>query len=1071
MAGVGSMMADRLNRALAVWVTVLALPSCTAGDRPDGLAPARKTGGPTVVFELTARPFPKIPFPNNVATRIDSTSPTGRRVTASLTGATALERDARAKVDRLTGFSTIGAISVYFDAPLDLNNLIERHQKDHVLSNDAVFIFNLDDPDEEPVEIDMGRGNFPVGLERTRYFDNDPRAESCTIMFETVDEDLNGNGVLDLGEDTNDDDRLGRANFRSDPTGNCYDDLITFYDRSENILVLKPVVPLREETNYAVVLTDQLVGEDGLAVQSPFPFVNHVSQTEDLKDLPTVLSRYGISKNNIAFTWTFTTQSVSRDLVEIRKGLYGKGPFAFLIDFTPAELKDIPPIYCDQDWKDRTGNALCNVSTALADSGGNVRLLKASALLDILTQVLGGLEDSGGLGLGILSEQLDALKQSYEYVDYVVQGVFETPYFICHQWDEELGKCVGDELGVFDIDPMTGRVGNLGKDTVVFWLAVPKPNGPYQPPFPVTFYGHGYTSSRVEFLGFAGHMARYGIASIGMEAVGHGTPTDDTFMKIANAVAGGLGLSPLLDVLPARGRDLNGDGIIDSGGDFFSVDTFHTRDVVRQSIIDYMQLVRILRTFDGTQTWDFDTDLNGALGADLAGDFNGDGVVDVGGPENGYYAWGQSLGGILSSVLVGIEPYVKAAAPVSGGGGLIDIGARTTQGGVVEAVFLPLMGPMIISGAPAGDEVPLLFLIHDVNDDAKVEFARTAALTPGDWVRVENLANKEQDVVRVHKANLFRAHIASDKGDPLRVTIYDGAGCPDALEADVLSGACPVREVIDAFENDASFQSYDEKGKKTVNHPAGSTLVSLAQGYGYRRNHPDMRRFTEIAQMILDPADPANYAPRYFLNPLVQDPSPAGSPGKNVLVVGTIGDMNVPINTALMIARAAGILESRNPDPRYGKSANDLLIDNFVFENLESLKRFNEVGLLFDPDDLSSGTDDLCVGDICPPRLSPPLRATVDTSHLGVPGKSALRLPLTCPNDHLDDQTGGNPCGFGADQHGFFVSSPQKGFDIDTFMANQIGWFFRTQRDTSGAKILDDPCLEDSSCPFILPPP
>ncbi|MBI2889930.1 MAG: hypothetical protein HYY13_03995 [Nitrospirae bacterium] len=1055
------------------WVAVLFLLAplaCADGDGPTGLAPTRATGGPKVIYDIEGRPFPDMPFPNNAATRMDPTSPTGRRISASLMGPTALERDVRVKVDQLSGFSTIGAISVSFDAPLDVLDLARRHQTNHDLSDDAVYVVNLDRSSDDPVELDMGRGNFPLGLSRTRYFDNDPREGSCNVIFETVDEDVNGNGSLDPGEDTNDDGRLGKPNFKPGAAGNCLDDLLSFYDVSTHTLILRPVVPLREESTYAVILTDRVVGTDGRPVQSPFPYVNHAQQTQDLDRAVPILKRVGVGVDQIAFAWTFTTQSVTRDMVQIRRGLYGDGPLAFLSTFAPPELSDAPPIYCDKEWNAAHPGRACNTAAIESTSHRNPRILKADALMKVLLDVLSGLESGGGLGLGIRPEQVEALRATYDYVDFIAQGEFMTPYFICHRWDETTQSCKDDHLGVFDIDYESGTARNLGKNKAVFWLAVPKANGPHQPPFPVAFYGHGYTSSRVEFLGFAGHMAKHGIASIGMEAVGHGIGVDDQFSQIANVVAGGLGLLPLVDALPGRARDLNGDGVVDSGGDFFSADTFHTRDIVRQTIVDYMQLVRILRSYDGYQRWRFDMNGNGQAD-DLGGDWNGDGTPDVGGPDSRFYAWGQSLGGILSSVLGGIEPFVRAAAPVSGGGGLIDIGVRTTQGGAVEAVFLPLLGPMVIGQlADGGGETLLKFLIHNVNEDLKVTFARVQPLRAGDWVLVENRTNREDDLVRVHKDHLFRAHIAADAGDRIAVTLFDGQACPTALARDVRAGACAVRQVIDTFEVDAGFQSFGVDGKPRANHPVGSPLVSLTSGYGFRRNHPDVRRFMEISQMIVDPADPANYATHYFLDPLGQTPAPSGRKGSNLLVVGTIGDMNVPLNTAIMIARSAGILGYREPDPRYGKPVNDVLIDAYVLENLESAKRHNPYGLLFDPDNLSEGKDELCHKGVCPPRLDPPLRATVSTADFGAAGQSGMRLPLTCPNDDLEEENFQDKCGFGTDQHGFFVSSPQKAFDVDTFMVSQIARFFQTD----GAVISDDRCLEGragNTCPYVLTPP
>ena len=78
-----------------------------------------------------------------------------------------------------------------------------------------------------------------------------------------------------------------------------------------------------------------------------------------------------------------------------------------------------------------------------------------------------------------------------------------------------------------------------------------------------------------------------------------------------------------------------------------------------------MHLVRIISSFDGERRWDFD--LNGDGTNELAGDFDADGVVDIGvGGE--ITMTGGSLGGIMSMLVGALEPKVKAIAPVVGGG-------------------------------------------------------------------------------------------------------------------------------------------------------------------------------------------------------------------------------------------------------------------------------------------------------------------------------------------------------------------------------------------------------------------
>src|SRR5688572_7529455 len=97
-AGTASPTGPRRN---ALWLLPLAhclllalLPACNAEPPPSGLATAEPTAGPKIVFDLAARPIPEIPFPNDIATRPDPTSPTGRRLNAALIAPTELEASA-----------------------------------------------------------------------------------------------------------------------------------------------------------------------------------------------------------------------------------------------------------------------------------------------------------------------------------------------------------------------------------------------------------------------------------------------------------------------------------------------------------------------------------------------------------------------------------------------------------------------------------------------------------------------------------------------------------------------------------------------------------------------------------------------------------------------------------------------------------------------------------------------------------------------------------------------------------------------------------------------------------------
>jgi hypothetical protein len=71
-------------------------------------------------------------------------------------------------------------------------------------------------------------------------------------------------------------------------------------------------------------------------------------------------------------------------------------------------------------------------------------------------------------------------------------------------------------------------------------------------------------------------------------------------------------------------------------------------------------------------------------------------------PSSDVFKIGSSLGGILSSIAPAFMPEVVAAAPISGGSGLSDIGLRSELGPLIRAVFLELMGPVIPFIDPRG---------------------------------------------------------------------------------------------------------------------------------------------------------------------------------------------------------------------------------------------------------------------------------------------------------------------------------------------------------------------------------
>lgn len=974
-------------------VTILTALGCllaACADAPEGLRRTPEGGGPLVLFDLDHKPLPEIPFPNDLATRADASAATGLRVNASMIAPTALEHKVRQKIDRLDGFGTQQTISVAFDMPLDIGNLLARHRDNLDFSDDAVYLVNIDTHSPgfgEQVLLDIGRGNYPLTTdEQHAYFDADPRGQVYNVLFDTTEEDLNENGILDPGEDTDDDGVLDHPNVWP-PGDDPQDGLMTFYESETNTLLLAPVVPLRERTAYAVVLTDRLIGFAGRPVRSPFPYVHHLNQTEELKRLDEV----GIDIDQVAFAWTFTTQSVTADLVAIREGLYGRGPLAWLEEEYRVDVK---PEKCMSP-----------------EEGPPYYTLEASRLLEVLEAI-------GPEMLGDYMDVAGPVIDTFDHVDYFTAGSFESPDF--------------NHTGEYGLDPDNYHRENFNIDLhngtadvkpakLNFVMAIPKETAFFKPPYPVVVYCHSYSSLRAEGLGFAGIMARLGMATASIDAWGHGLPADPTLEELIVSAGNAYGFKPFAEkLLEGRARDLTGDGALNSGGDFWTGYGFHTRDGVRQGVADHLQFVRVLRSFDGRRTWRLDQNDDGQ--SDLAGDFDGDGRVDAGGPGVDYFVWGQSGGGIHSAVIGPLEPHVIAAAPTAGGGRLADVGMRTMLGGVKRALMLRTMGPLVI-GQPEGESLRVRLHVPLSTDEVKLPVGSVAGVKVGDTVVVENLDKREEYRATVRDGLRFRVSMEADSMDRFRVTFYDSAGTEIGR--------------LEHWPENTWFWELDEP-----TFLKGEGLRTPTEGFGLARCTPALRRMVSLFQMIIDPADPANYAIHYFRDPL--EIRPEGKTVTNILELACVGDQDVPINTQAAMGRAAGVIEHLVEDPRYGMTPNDWLISNYVYEGLARIERFDGYedepgGVVFDPDDVDEGRDGFHV-PAPPPEQR--LRATVDTGT----GRSGIRFAMMKPDG----------------QHGVFPTGEERGFSTFMYFANQVAHFFAS----GGTEILDDLCLEDGSCPL-----
>ena len=178
--------------------------------------------------------------------------------------------------------------------------------------------------------------------------------------------------------------------------------------------------------------------------------------------------------------------------------------------------------------------------------------------------------------------------------------------------------------------------------------------------WPVAIFGHGFTDSKqgAPFV-VASRMAANGIATIAINVVGHGFGAQGTLT--VNRTSGG----PVTFPSGGRGIDQNGNGTIDSTEGVAAVaPLISSRDGLRQTVVDLMQLTRVIET-------------GGIPGLD---------------PSRIYY-FGQSFGGIYGTMFLAVEPSVRLGVVNVPGGSIIEISR-------LSPVFRPLLTAALVTRTP-----------------------------------------------------------------------------------------------------------------------------------------------------------------------------------------------------------------------------------------------------------------------------------------------------------------------------------------------------------------------------------
>jgi len=948
-----------------------------------------------VRFDLAQRPLPELPLPNDLAAFADPTSRTGLRVNVSTVAPSAMETTLRGAFGEMEGWGTTMPITVAFDRAdtasraepaLDLDDFASRMQGgDHDLSDDPVYLINL--RTGVPMFLDAGGGYYPLTLRDTnRYFPGDVKAKEPNLLFETVEEgkgltqanyrpelDLDFDGVLDHPN------TFGRRGLPG------IDNLLSWYERETDTLILRPVLPLDERTEYAVVLTDRLRSATGVGIESPFEGKYHPAQANSMRRLEGLLSTQnqrgyfgdlaGTGLARVRFAWAFTTMPVAEDMHLLRSGLYGRGPFARWAEQFPPDAQALAAAGRSPNPDEDPGWAKSNATCTQRSRAPFVVPLGDADVQKTLDGLLRQL-------FGASAGEAVALGKALSHASHLVLGTYRSPYL------------VGDPAGTdpdarFAVDFTTGE-GDVRGALVPYFLVVPKESAVHKQPFPVAILGHGVTGNASEALLYAGDYARQGVAVMGIDMPGHGAVLLAPERAVAQAAFGSLCLVPFVKAYEVgRAVDLDGDGVPDSGGAWWTAHVAHTRDNVRQGLLDSFQAVRVLRAMDGVRK--SSQDYNGDGTADLAGDFDGNGAPDVGGPNVPYFATGESLGSIMAGSLGALEPHVVAASSAGGGGGSLALDVAFRSYGVADSVIGQMMTPLVFAVPAAerpdngagknpsamgsrcgqGDRSVRIMVNNGIRmHEMEVACLSAAELAENMTVVLSNGTNKEVRCARTGADGRFRLAVPATEGDRFDVQLYPAADVVESYKGCALrAGAPPPGRRIQTFEQaalhplpvaDAQKVCEGERGCAQFQdrfYPVGSQLRSPSDGLGLARQTPELRRLAGFAQAAFDAADPANFAP-YYARKALTDEHEARVPPRALLAVNTIGDAFVPIAAGLTFARAAGALpflppqalaqypEYRDyvtPEPLYVELGNKTpmraLIDDHVVEGVARLGR------------------------------------------------------------------------------------------------------------------------------------
>lgn len=562
------------------------------------------------------------------------------------------------------------------------------------------------------------------------------------------------------------------------------------WDAAGKTLALQSDELLQQHSRYLLVITDGVRDTQGKKIKSGGwgeefgqAFGRDPEGAPYRHELRGAVQSQRLGQHKIVAASVFTTQSISADLVKVNRQIKQSTPAA--VDF--------------------------NIGLT---SGGPVRaLFPLSTIIGI--QFSRQISTAPSFSTGFVpTPALGVVPGSVAQLAY---GRFTSPSY------QNAAKVI----------PATGTLSGQpqpqGSNALIVQMFLPagaKPAGGW----PVALFGHGFTDSMYGApWTVASVLASQGIATVSLNVVGHGGGAAGTLNVLRN--------NGLPVVVPAGGRgiDQDGNGAIDSTEGVSAAAPqaiVSSRDGLRQTVIDYMQLVRQIEA-----------------GIDV----DGDGQADFN-AQRIYYA-GQSFGGIYGTILLGAEPGIKAGVPNVPGGSITEIARISPSFRLLTAIALATRTPTLINLPPApglpfpfnlrfNENMPLRDLAPVLNN-VPGALAIAAYLDRSQWVT--QAGNPVSYAPFIRKAPL-EGHGAK----PVIVQFAKGDVTVPNPTSSAIIRAGDLADRVTYFRNDLAYGLNPAVGRNP--HTFLTNIVNPAQvGYAFMAQSQIAAFFASHGALVIDP--------------------------------------------------------------------------------------------------------------------------------------------------------------------------------------------------------------------------